>query len=180
MNFDIIKSVFLILFFCFQVTYSQTGIIYADEINESVDSLKQDVPFVIIDQVPVYKGCVDLLTNSEKKKCMEQKISKHVLRNFNTSILKAKCIEYKKKGKKKICMKSEYWPGFSKGIIRIFVQFKISKEGRIVDVKARAPHEDLKKEALRVVSSIPKLIPGVHKGEKVGVLYSLPITYRIE
>ena len=58
--------------------------------------------------------------------------------------------------------------------------FKIDKEGSIVDVQARAPHKALQDEAIRVVSSLPKMLPGKYKGETVGVKYSLPIAFKVD
>jgi protein TonB len=38
----------------------------------------------------------------------------------------------------------------------------------------------LEKEAIKVVSSLPKMIPGKQRGKAVGVLYSLPILFQVE
>lgn len=118
-----------------------------------------DVPFAIIQEVPIFPGCEKQRGKAAKKACMESKISKYVLRKFDTSL------------------GSEL--GLS-GIQRIFCQFKIDKSGNIVDVKARAPHPRLQKEAVRVVSSLPKMKPGMQRNKPVGVLYSLPITFRVD
>ena len=63
---------------------------------------------------------------------------------------------------------------------RIAVQFKIDKNGRVVDVRARAPHPRLEKEAVEVVQSLPNMTPGKQRGKPVGVLYSLPILFDIQ
>lgn len=118
-----------------------------------------DVPFAIIQEVPIFPGCEKQKGVAAKKACMEKKISKYVLRKFNTDL------------------GSEL--GLS-GIQRIFCQFKISKTGDIVDVKARATHPRLQQEAVRVVSSLPKMKPGMQRNKPVGVLYSLPITFRVD
>ncbi|HEX9827501.1 MAG TPA: energy transducer TonB, partial [Flavobacteriaceae bacterium] len=65
------------------------------------------------------------------------------------------------------------------GIQRINVIFKINEEGHIVDVKARAPVPELENEAIRVINSLPKFEPGIHKGKKVTVPYSLPIIFKV-
>ena len=71
--------------------------------------------------------------------------------------------------------------GLSSGSIqRIFVMFKIEKNGDIVDVRARAPHKTLEKEAIRVIGKLPKMVPGKQRNKPVGVKYSLPITFKIE
>ena len=88
---------------------------------------------------------------------MVQKISDHVSANFDVSVSKELDLE---PGKKKV-----------------YVQFKIDKTGTVVDIKARGPHEELEKEAQRVVSGLPQMQPGEENGRKVGVKYTLPITF---
>ena len=111
------------------------------------------VPFAYIDQVPVYPGCEDA---KDQKGCMVKKITEHVNSNFNTSLSKNLGLEPGKK--------------------RVYVQFEIDKTGKIVNVRARGPHEALEKEAIRVVSSLPAMQPGENNGKKVSVKYTLPIT----
>ena len=63
---------------------------------------------------------------------------------------------------------------------RISVQFTIDKTGKVAEVRARAPHPKLEAEAIRVVKMFPRMEPGEQKGEKVGVLYSLPIVFDVQ
>ncbi len=65
------------------------------------------------------------------------------------------------------------------GTNRIFASFKIDKNGYVTNLKTRSPHPDLDIEAQRVISLLPKMNPGSHNGEEVGVLYSLPIIFKI-
>ena len=65
------------------------------------------------------------------------------------------------------------------GIQRIYVAFKIDTNGNVVNVRARAPHPRLAKEAEDVVKQLPKMIPGKQRGKAVGVLYSLPIVFQV-
>jgi len=124
--------------------------------EEEVQDLK-DVPFAVIDQVPLFPGCEDL-DKEKAKKCTTAGISNHVAKQFNTKLANDLGLEGKQ---------------------RISVQFKITKRGKITDVRARAPHPQLEKEAIRVVESLPKMTPGESKGKKVGVLYALPIVFAI-
>ena len=64
--------------------------------------------------------------------------------------------------------------------MRISVQFKINNEGKAVDIRARAPHPDLEKEAIRVVSALPVMEPGRQRNNLVGTLYALPIIYEFD
>jgi len=119
---------------------------------------RTDVPFSIIDKIPTFPGC-EGLDNEAAKKCFVKKVSDHVASQFNSKIAKDL--------------------GFF-GKQHIKVQFKIDNTGNIVDVKSKAGHPDLEKEATRVVNALPKMIPGEHKGKKVGVIYSLPILFVID
>ncbi len=67
-----------------------------------------------------------------------------------------------------------------KGTQRIYTQFEINKEGIIKDIKIRAPHPSLEKEAERMIQKIPQLIPGTYKNQPVRTKYSLPILFKIE
>ena len=59
-------------------------------------------------------------------------------------------------------------------------KYTFDKTGNITDVQARAPHKRLQEEAIRVVKSLPKMIPGKQRGRAVGVKYSLPIAFKVE
>ena len=63
---------------------------------------------------------------------------------------------------------------------RIVVQFKIDASGDIVDVKAKASKPELEVEALRIIAKLPQMQPGEQKGEKVNVIYSLPIIFEVK
>ena len=118
----------------------------------------KDVPFALIEQVPVFPGCENLTSNDEKKKCMSDKIQEFVNKNFNAGLGKELNLS---------------------GRNRIIVQFKIDKQGNIVDVRSRAPHPDLEVEAERVINSLPSMEPGKQGGVEVGVMYSLPIVFQV-
>ncbi|MGJ8666976.1 MAG: hypothetical protein ACSHW7_11450 [Patiriisocius sp.] len=47
-------------------------------------------------------------------------------------------------------------------------------------IRVRGPRKKLEEETKRVLELIPRMIPGKQKGEPVGVLYSLPISFKIE
>ncbi|MBI6115713.1 M56 family metallopeptidase [Salegentibacter maritimus] len=117
------------------------------------------VPFGVIEDVPVFKGCEGLSSNEERKKCTSNKISQFVNKNFDTSIAEKSGLT---------------------GVNRIIVQFRIDETGKIVDVKARAPHPILEEEAIRVISKLPQMQPGKQKGENISVMYSLPIVFQVD
>lgn len=63
---------------------------------------------------------------------------------------------------------------------KVFLQFIIEKDGSVSDVKVlRGVDALLDKEAIRVVRTMPKWIPGKQKGEIVRVRYALPINFAL-
>ena len=138
------------------VPYSLPIIFQVADATEILDEV--EVPFAVIENVPVFPGCEDLASNADKKKCMSENITNFIIENFNTKIADQN--------------------GLS-GRQRINVIFKIDTEGHVVGVRSRAPHPELEKEAIRVISSLPKMKPGVQRGKAVTVPYSLPIIFDV-
>ncbi|QJB33799.1 energy transducer TonB [Chitinophaga oryzae] len=64
----------------------------------------------------------------------------------------------------------------------VFVQFVVSRDGSISDVKTvgAAKGAGLEEEAMRVVRKMPGWKPGKQNGKPVTVLYNLPIRFQIE
>ena len=60
------------------------------------------------------------------------------------------------------------------------MNFEISANGNVENVKARAQHEGLATEAERVVNLLPEMKPAEKMGQPVSVPYSLPILFKIE
>lgn len=133
----------------------------ADVEDVQVEEVEEDieVPFAVIENVPVFPGCENEKGNDAKKKCMSEKISAFVNKKFNTELA------------------SEL--GLS-GRQRINVIFKIDKTGNITGIRARAPHPGLEKEAARVIGLLPKMKPGKQRGKAVTVPYSLPIIFQVQ
>ncbi|WP_396597508.1 M56 family metallopeptidase [Dokdonia sp. R86516] len=128
-----------------------------EEVVYDVDE-NGNIPFTVIDEVPVFPGCESLTSNEQRRDCMSQKVGVLVNSNFNVALGKELNL---------------------KGTNRIFASFRIDKNGYVTNLRTRSPHPDLDAEAQRVISMLPKMKPGKHNGEEVGVLYSLPITFKI-
>ena len=61
---------------------------------------------------------------------------------------------------------------------RIIVSFVINENGQVTDPKVlRHVDKDLDKEAIRIIKSMPRWIPGEHKGKKVKVRLTLPVMF---
>lgn len=126
---------------------------------DPVIDIPDDIGVDHVQFVPIFPGCEKYELNSERKKCLNEKMNRLVKRKFNSGIA------------------SEY--GLS-GVQRIYVNFKVDKTGNITDIKTRAPHPKLEKEALKVANKIPKMKPGKMGTTPVNVLYTLPITFKVE
>lgn len=126
---------------------------------EEEEDVIEDVPFLVIENVPVFPGCVG--NNEELRACFSAQISKFVSKKFNVELA------------------SDL--GLASGSIqKIFIMFKIDNNGNITGIQARAPHKKLQEEAIRVINSLPKMTPGRQRGRAVGVKYGLPIVFRVE
>ncbi len=127
----------------------------------TIDAKKEivDVPFSVIEKVPTYPECSG--DNESMKKCMSTKIAELINENFNTGLAEELNLS---------------------GMQRIATQFTIDKTGRVVDVRASSLSHtsELEAEAIRVVKLLPQMEPGEQNGEKVGVLYSLPIVFDVK
>tara|TARA_B100001027_G_scaffold155352_1_gene109273 strand:- start:99 stop:506 length:408 start_codon:yes stop_codon:yes gene_type:complete len=108
-----------------------------------------------IEEVPIYPGCENI---KNKRSCAQTKIQEHIIRNFR----------YPKEAQKKKIQG------------RVFVQFYIGVGGYIDNIRTRGPHEILEKEAKRIISLLPRFVPGKIEGEAVRVPMSLPISFRLQ
>lgn len=118
----------------------------------------EDVPITIVDQIPVFPGCKG--DNSELLKCFNKKMQKHFIRKFDSDL------------------PNEL--GLSPGKKRLIMLFKIDRSGDIIDIRVKAPHPKLEKEATRIIKLLPKITPGKQKGKPVGVKYTLPMRIDVE
>ncbi len=136
----------------------ETEIVEVEEVEVAEVEEDIDVPFSVIENVPVFPGC-EKGNNTQKRDCMSKKITQFVQKKFNTDLA------------------SDL--GLS-GRQRINVIFKIDKTGAITGIRARAPHPALEKEAARVINMLPKMKPGKQRGKPVNVPYSLPIIFQVQ
>lgn len=115
--------------------------------------------FQIVESQPVYPGCENNKTKQSKYLCFQKQIMKHVKKNF----------KYPETAKEM-------------GIQgRVIVKFVIAKNGSIRDVHIlRGIDKNLDKEALRIVSKLPKMTPATQRGRSVPVSFMLPITFKLQ
>ena len=64
---------------------------------------------------------------------------------------------------------------------RVVCTFVVERDGSITDVRVvKSVDPSLDKEAMRVVKSMPKWIPGKQNGSAVRVKYTVPVTFRLQ
>lgn len=74
------------------------------------------------------------------------------------------------------------WPDVEADVQgRVIVTFVVETDGSLTDLKVvRGLDPAFDKEALRIVKSMPKWIPGTQNGQPIRVRYSVPVTFRAE
>lgn len=130
--------------------------VFVEDVEVEEEEEYIEVPFSAIEDVPIFPGCTG--DNDELRKCFQEKMAKHIKNTFK-------------------------YPedALDMGIHgKVYVLFKIDTKGNIANIRTRGPDKRLEAEAHRIVSSIPKMIPGKQRGIPVNVPYSLPITFHLE
>tara|TARA_B100001989_G_scaffold225565_1_gene180674 strand:+ start:56 stop:757 length:702 start_codon:yes stop_codon:yes gene_type:complete len=128
-----------------------------EEVEVVEEEIEMDVPFAIIEDVPLFPGC-ERVPKSERRNCFQTQIQKHIAKNFR-------------------------YPEIAQemGIQgRVFVQFTIGKDGSISGIRTRGPDKNLEKEANRIISRLPTMTPGKQRGRPVRVPFSIPITFKLQ
>ena len=116
-----------------------------------------DVPFAVIEDVPIFPGC-ESVDKSQRRTCFQDQMNKHIRKNFR-------------------------YPDIAQemGIQgRVYVNFIISKDGSITNIRMRGPDKNLENEAARIIGRLPKMTPGKQRGRAVRVPFSIPITFRLQ
>ena len=131
-----------------------------DEKSLIVKEPEEEMHINFVEMVPVYPGCEKASNNTQRKKCMSEKLGKLVQKKFDKNL------------------GAEL--GLKEEIQRIYVNFRINRSGIVEIISTRAPHKDLEKEANRVVDKVPQMKPGEQGGKPVSVLYSLPIVFQVK
>ena len=132
-----------------------------EEVIEEVEVLEEevdvDVPFAIIEDVPLFPGC-ERVKKSERRKCFQEKLDKHVLKNFRYPEIAQ---EMGVQG-------------------RVFVTFVIDRDGTITGIRTRGPDKNLEKEAARIIGKLTNMTPGKQRGRAVRVPFSYPINFCLQ
>ncbi len=133
----------------------QDEVVEVDDVEVVEEEVDVDVPFSVIEDVPVFPGCERA---KDKRKCFNEKMNKHIRKNFR-------------------------YPEIAQELGvqgRVYVQFTIQKDGSIGNVRMRGPDKNLEKEAARIIGKLPKMTPGKQRGRAVRVPFSIPITFKLQ
>ncbi len=124
--------------------------VVVEEVEEDVD-----VPFAVIEDVPIFPGCEGA---SDKRACFNEQMQQHIRKNFR-------------------------YPEIAQemGIQgRVSVMFTIQKDGSIGNIRMRGPDKNLEAEARRIIEKLPKMTPGKQRGRAVRVPFSIPIMFKLQ
>lgn len=136
-------------------TSQEEEVIEVEDVEVEEEEEDIDVPFAVIEDVPVFPGCERA---SDKRACFNEMIQKHIRKNFR-------------------------YPEIAQemGIQgRVNVMFTIQKDGSIGNIRYRGPDKNLEAEALRIIQKLPKMTPGKQRGRPVRVPFSIPITFKLQ
>lgn len=118
----------------------------------------ESVPFVVIENAPLFPGCEKEKTEKDKRACFQEKLQRHIHNHFQYPELAR---EMGLEGK-------------------VNVMFTIMDNGEIAEVRVRGPHGSLEAESARIISKLPQMQAGRQRGRAVKVTYAIPITFRLQ
>ncbi len=136
-------------------TSQEEEVIEVEDVAVEEDDLDIDVPFAVIEDVPIFPGCEGA---SDKRACFNEMIQKHIVKNFRYPEIAQ---EMGVQG-------------------RVNVMFTIQKDGTIGNIRYRGPDKNLEAEALRIIEKLPRMTPGKQRGRAVRVPFSIPITFKLQ
>ncbi|MGB5646840.1 MAG: energy transducer TonB [Muriicola sp.] len=136
-------------------TSQEEEIIEVEDVEVMDDDLDVDVPFAVIEDVPIFPGCEGA---SDKRACFNEMMQKHIIKNFRYPEIAQ---EMGVQG-------------------RVNVMFTIQKDGSIGNIRYRGPDKNLEAEALRIIEKLPKMTPGKQRGRAVRVPFSIPIVFKLQ
>ena len=128
-----------------------------EEVEVMEEEMDMDIPFAIIEDVPLFPGC-ERVAKSKRRDCFQEKMNIHIRKNFR-------------------------YPEIAQemGIQgRVFVMFTIGSDGSIINIRTRGPSKILEDEAKRIITKLPQMTPGRQRGRAVRVPFSIPIQFKLQ
>ena len=140
------------------ITFSSLMLFAQETETKKTTDNTESMYFQEVDELPIYPGCKGDAKQLEL--CFSKAMHGHIAKKFHTGLANDLDLQAGKQ--------------------RIYVNFQINKEGKVENIKAKAPHPVLANEGIRIVKLLPKMIPAKHKGKPVNVKYTLPITLMVD
>ncbi len=138
-------------------TSQEEEIVEVEDVEVEEEEVDIDVPFAVIEDVPIFPGC-EGKPKSKQRECFQEMMNKHIKKHFRYPEIAQ---EMGVQG-------------------RVAVMFTIDKDGSITNVRMRGPDKNLEKEAARIISKLPKMTPGKQRGRAVRVPFSIPINFKLQ
>lgn len=119
--------------------------------TETIETL----PYASVSKAPVFSGCEKFSNSVDQKNCMHQKIAHIISKKLRPYLSK------------------------EDNEVKIYVQFTVNHDGKVIDVFTNSTSEELNLKAKSIIQKLPKFTPAVHNQENVKVIYSLPIIIKV-
>lgn len=141
----------------FKITDDDPIVVTGYQLSEKQIESAQDVPFTVIENRPKFPGCENAVNDAE---CFKQKLDEHVRATFRyPEAAQAAKVQG-----------------------RVYINFRINTDGTVTVLGTRGPDKDkvLQAEAIRIIESLPTLIPGKQSGIAVPVTFAYPIVFKLK
>lgn len=122
------------------------------------ENSRKKISFDTVDQIPQFQSCSD--SSLSIVDCFNHEMQKHLVQNI---IYPEEALRKKITGD-------------------IWISFVITNKGTIKNIITTGPEnsDSLEKEAIRVISLLPKFIPGKQSNKNINVTYTFPISFNLE
>lgn len=145
------KPFFLLLTFLSIACFSQEKSVIG-----IADSNPLELPFAVVEQMPIFQGC-EGVKQEEILKCFKTKINQHIIKHFKyPEDARTQNIEGK-----------------------VMVHFTINTVGEVENIQILGAHSILRQAARHIFEALPKMEPGIHKGEPVNVRFTMPLNFKL-
>ena len=131
---------------------------YAQEeiVAPSDDERPVDIPYVLIEEKPMFEACKEL-PNDRQIQCFKEQLDKHVNTHFR------------------------YPPeALAEGIQgKVTIAFRINTDGTVSIIGKRGDNKILEEEAVFLIRSLPCFIPGKMRGVPTAVTYAYFFNFKL-
>ena len=124
----------------------------------SDDERPVDIPYVIIEEKPMFEACKEL-PDDRQFQCFKEQLDKHVNTHFRYP--------------------PEALAEGIQGKMYVYVAFRINTDGTVSIIGKRGAHKILEEEAVFLIRSLPCFIPGKMRGVPTAVTYAYFINFKL-